>query len=137
MSSDVKPDSILTFDLEEGVLSSGENEVRLNRQGIRCFELLTKHPDVVISKDEFIEQCWKKYGYLVTDNSVRQTFFQLRRALDEIGAPPDTLITIPKKGYKLSPDVSFVILNADARSGTEDQAQNKIQEQQDQSVEPL
>lgn len=95
----------IVFNSAQGILSDGTIKLRLNKQGTRCLEYLLLHPDEIISKERFITNCWEKYGNVVTDNSVRQTFFQLRRSLDDIGAPSNTLLTVPKRGYKLTPGI--------------------------------
>lgn len=93
------------FDTEACILVNGNISVKISRQGARCLQLLLDNPLRVISNDEFIEVCWKKHGTVVSDNTVRQTLFQLRKNLSGLGAPADTLKTLPRKGYQLTPGI--------------------------------
>lgn len=94
---------VVIFDPKKSLLKFNGREVSLGRQVTRCLELLLSKAGETITKDEFIERCWKPYGTLVTDSSVRQVFFHIRRALDEIGAPTGILLTLPRQGYSLTP----------------------------------
>lgn len=68
---------------------------------MRCLELLIDRQGEVVTQEDFINECWKAHGTYATSNSVRQTLFQLRRTLAEIGAPSSILQTRPRKGYCL------------------------------------
>ncbi|MEG6258806.1 winged helix-turn-helix domain-containing protein [Enterobacter bugandensis] len=94
---------VVIFDPKKSLLTFNGREVSLGRQVVRCLDLLVSKPGETFSKDEIIEHCWKPYGTLVADSSVRQVFFQLRRALDEVGAPAGILLTLPRQGYSLTP----------------------------------
>ncbi|HDS9727490.1 TPA: winged helix-turn-helix domain-containing protein [Enterobacter bugandensis] len=91
------------FDPKKSLLKYNGREVSLGRQVTRCMDLLLSKAGETITKDEFIERCWKPYGTLVADSSVRQVFFHMRRALEEIDAPAGILLTLPRQGYSLTP----------------------------------
>lgn len=62
------------------------------------------HPDVVLSRDELIENVWKRN--IVTNHVVTQSISELRKYLkDGDEQSPEYIITVPKRGYKLAAPV--------------------------------
>lgn len=92
---------IINFDPLQQTVSNHAGEVTLNRQSSLCLAYLLKHEDTFISKQELIEKCWAPRGVIVSEGSVRQVLFMLRRALNQLGAPDETLTTRSKVGYRL------------------------------------
>lgn len=95
----------IIFDPLQQVVSSVHGEVSLNRQTSLCLSYLLKHEDEFISKQQIIEKCWEPRGVIVSEGSVRQVLFMLRRAFNKLGAPGETLTTRPKVGYRLKAGV--------------------------------
>lgn len=58
------------------------------------------HPDTVLSRDELIDNVWKRN--IVTNHVVTQCISELRKYLKD-GRPdaPEYIVTVPKRGYKL------------------------------------
>jgi len=90
------------FDSNTGMLTNGKTLLKVNRQCGRCLAYLLTVPDQIISKNELIEKCWSQYGTVVSDIAVRQAFYQLRKYLDDLNLPRDTLRTFPRQGYRLT-----------------------------------
>ncbi|MBJ3813360.1 CadC family transcriptional regulator [Shimwellia pseudoproteus] len=73
----------------------------------RLIDLLTffaHHPDVVLSRDELIDNVWKRN--IVTSHVVTQSISELRKSLKCGGEEgQEYIVTVPKRGYKLSATV--------------------------------
>lgn len=54
----------------------------------------------VISKDELMEQVWA--GTLVTENAISRTLVKVRKVLDDDPKAPEFVVTVPRKGYRMS-----------------------------------
>lgn len=73
----------------------------------RLIDLLVffaQHPDVVLSRDELIDNVWKRN--IVTGHVVTQSISELRKCLKCDGEKnQEYIVTVPKRGYKLSAPV--------------------------------
>ena len=64
------------------------------------------HPDEVLSRDELIEHIWTRN--IVTNHVVTQSISELRKSLkDGDENSPEYIITVPKRGYKLTATVMW------------------------------
>ncbi len=98
----------------EWVVTPSINQIaRDGRQLIlepRLIDLLlyfTRHPDVVLSRDELIDNVWTRN--IVTNHVVTQCVSELRKSLkDGEEASPEYIITVPKRGYKLTAAVTWL-----------------------------
>lgn len=97
-----KLDTKVFLDFENDKLYNSCLSVRINKQASRCLALLISKSGTVVSKEDIIEICWVQHGTFVSDVTVRQTFFNLRKSLAQLDLPPDVLTTIRGKGYMLA-----------------------------------
>ncbi|QIC88539.1 CadC family transcriptional regulator [Serratia liquefaciens] len=68
---------------------------------IDMLQYFARHPDVVLSRDELIDNVWKRN--IVTNHVVTQSISELRKYLkDGDTNSPEYIITVPKRGYKLA-----------------------------------
>ncbi|MRS17016.1 hypothetical protein GJV06_19225 [Enterobacteriaceae bacterium RIT691] len=95
----------LIFSPETGVLSTDEKQITLTEQGRRCLVYFCLNEGQLISRETFTRDCWGSRGIIVSDATVRQTVFRLRRSLGELGVNDDILQTRGKAGYLLRPGV--------------------------------
>lgn len=73
---------------------------------IDMLKYFAQHPDVVLSRDELIENIWKRN--IVTDHVVTQCISELRKYLkDGDKDSQEYIITVPKRGYKLAAPVMW------------------------------
>jgi len=93
------------FDPAEPILRDGSDERRLEDRAARLLELLCLRRGEVVSKHELVDAVW--HGRSVSANSVAVVVGNLRRALDEAPGTPQHIVTINKRGYRLT--------NGDAR----------------------
>ncbi|SUB70052.1 Transcriptional activator CadC [Pluralibacter gergoviae] len=62
------------------------------------------HPDEVLSRDELIDHVWTRN--VVTNHVVTQSISELRKSLKDADEnSPEYIITVPKRGYKLTAPV--------------------------------
>lgn len=88
------------FDPAESVLHSQGVARRLEHRTARALELLCDRRGDVVSKDELLEVVWQ--GRSVSANSVAIVIGDLRRALGDDPRAPVHIVTINKRGYRLT-----------------------------------
>lgn len=91
-----------TFDPGSESLTLGENTVQLNHMAAACLHLLVLRQGEIVSKEEILKACWSDRGIIVSDASVRQVLFQLRKALNDAGLNAGCLSNVQRKGYRLA-----------------------------------
>lgn len=58
-----------------------------------------RHPDHVISRTELVAHLWNRS--VVTDQTVTQNIYELRKALRDGRGRQEYIATVPKRGYQL------------------------------------
>jgi|EndMetStandDraft_3_1072993.scaffolds.fasta_scaffold01662_2 DNA-binding winged helix-turn-helix (wHTH) protein len=111
--------SEILFSSQTGVLSAGKRQVFLTDQSRRCLLYFYLNAGQLVSREAFARDCWGSRGLVVSDATVRQTIFRLRRSFSELGLDDDILQTKGKSGYLL---VSGVITLKDASRKASDSA---------------
>ncbi|XEG67170.1 lysine decarboxylation/transport transcriptional activator CadC [Edwardsiella tarda] len=96
-----------TFRVGEWLVLSADNKI--TREGrvlvleprlIDMLSYFAHHPDTVLSRDELIDNVWKRN--IVTNHVVTQCISELRKYLkDGRTEAPEYIVTVPKRGYKL------------------------------------
>lgn len=108
------------FRVGEWLITPADN--RISRDGrqrtleprlIDMLQYFAQHPDMVLSRDELIDNIWKRN--IVTNHVVTQCISELRKYLKD-GDPdsPEYIITVPKRGYKLTAPVMWCEEGEDA-----------------------
>ena len=99
-------DGITLFDDELYELSVPDDPasavVLLGAAASRCLSALLEAQGTIVTKKELLYQGWERYGQQVSGNSVNQSVAQIRRCLASLGQSPDSLVTVPRIGYKLA-----------------------------------
>jgi DNA-binding winged helix-turn-helix (wHTH) protein len=88
------------FDVTEPVLRRKSEERRLEERAARVLEILCRHRGAVVSKEQLIAAVWQ--GRTVSPNSVAIVIGNLRRALDDDPRASVHIVTIGKRGYRLT-----------------------------------
>ncbi|MBU3029412.1 winged helix-turn-helix domain-containing protein [Paracoccus sp. XHP0099] len=82
------------------LLDQAGNPVLLGDQAGRVLAVLAERPNMVVSKDDLLSGAWGDIH--VTENNLSQCVRQIRSAIgDRDGS---TLLTVPKRGYRLVPN---------------------------------
>lgn len=111
LAAEVKSSLNMIFFTDSGLIRLGDKEVLLSRQSKICLAFLCEHAGEIISKERLQDACWKQYGTVVSENTVRQTLFRLRKSLASIDVVEDILETQGYAGYRLKPDIITVVAN--------------------------
>ncbi|OAB61025.1 hypothetical protein AY599_24560 [Leptolyngbya valderiana BDU 20041] len=90
------------FDPDDGRLSSvdGGEAVALRPQAARLLLRFLDSPGEVLSRDVLIESVWDEGSVVDFESGLAALMRELRQALDQVGAGPDTIETVPRRGYR-------------------------------------
>ena len=94
------------LDLRARLLSKGAEPLPL---APKCFDVLSylvRHAGRAVSREELLGAVWP--DVVVSDGSLTQAVFVVRRALGEREDAPGFLATVPRVGYRFSDDVRAV-----------------------------
>ena len=87
-----------------GVLSRGDENLRLEARTLRLLLRLAARAGEVVSIDELLNQVWA--GVIVTPDSVYQAVTSLRRQLGDDPKRPAYIATVPRLGYRMVASVA-------------------------------
>lgn len=91
---------------DDNLISRDGRQRTLEPRLIDMLKYFAQHPDVVLSRDELIDNIWKRN--IVTNHVVTQCISELRKYLkDGDKDSPEYIITVPKRGYKLTAPVMW------------------------------
>jgi adenylate cyclase len=88
----------------EGVLSRGDEIVRLEPKVVEVLAYLASRQGDVVSREELERDVWR--GALVGYDAVTATVIKLRKALQDNAKQPRIIVTVPKRGYQLIASVT-------------------------------
>src|SRR5512138_3646122 len=92
------------LDLETGFLRRNGQDVPLRPKSFEVLTYLVVHHGKLVPKNDLVEAVWPDTA--VTDNSLSQCLFEIRRALDD---DSQTVIrTVARRGYVFDAPVSIV-----------------------------
>ena len=94
----------------EGRLTLDGVERRVQPKTMDVLLHLAEHAPAVVERDELLERVWR--GRAQSDEPLTRCIGELRRALDDKRDAPRYIQTIPKRGYRLLPDVVSLELHA-------------------------
>ena len=85
--------------------------IPLNTRVFDTLLVLVKHHDRVVEKDELMKAVWP--DSFVSEDSLTQSIWALRRALGDHSSQPSFVATVPRRGYRFVAPVT-----TDRRAGT-------------------
>jgi tetratricopeptide (TPR) repeat protein/DNA-binding winged helix-turn-helix (wHTH) protein/TolB-like protein len=102
---------ILQFDAftlipEAGELRKDGRLVRLRPQPFKLLLMLAGRPNRVVTREEIQRELWSQDTFVDFEHGINSCVRQIRRALDDDAETPRFIETIPKKGYRLTAEVS-------------------------------
>lgn len=89
-----------TFDAVSGEIAGPRGTTRLAPQPASLLGLLVEHATAVVSRDAIREHLWPN-GKVEFDQGIAFAVREIRKALEEVGADPSLIETIPKRGLRL------------------------------------
>ncbi|SFD13484.1 transcriptional regulator [Collimonas sp. OK412] len=93
------------FDDEYFELTSAnepEHVIQLGAAASRCLLILLEAKGQVVTKKDLLEGGWGQYGNVVSTNNVNQAIAHIRKCFAAFGIKADSVVTIPRIGYKTS-----------------------------------
>ncbi|WP_407197345.1 winged helix-turn-helix domain-containing protein [Citrobacter freundii] len=103
--------STVVFWPERNVLYAKSDETKritLSNPATRCLLLLIQQQGQVIERDYFFEHVWYINGAQVTNNTFYQNISLLRRAFKELSLNEELIVTVPKVGIRLEPQLEVL-----------------------------
>ncbi|WP_138933498.1 winged helix-turn-helix domain-containing protein [Roseovarius arcticus] len=94
----------LQFDPATGGLSQSGKPIALEPQAIRLLEVLIRHRDRIVSKEDLIEEIWD--GRAITDAALNTRVRSVRRALGDTATTSKFVKTFPKRGFQFVAEVT-------------------------------
>ena len=76
--------------------------IQLQLPAALCFLYLITHPNDIVSQNTLLKVGWGERNNVTTTNTFYQAILTLRRALEEVGLPRDTVKTISRRGLRLT-----------------------------------
>lgn len=102
----------LIYSSEDGMIRNTElselEAVLLTPVLNRIFLVLVMEHGKLITRDDFLRRVWDDYGKTGSSNTLNQYIGILRKLL-EMHLDTECIITVPRKGYMLSPDIDIRI----------------------------
>lgn len=83
----------------DGSIVSGETSRRLEPLLMDLLVFLCSRAGQVVTKDDVLAHVW--HGRFVSEDTLKASFYQLRRALDDSARAPRYVETLPKRGYRM------------------------------------
>jgi DNA-binding winged helix-turn-helix (wHTH) protein/Tol biopolymer transport system component len=105
------------LDLENGFLRRNGQDVPLRPKSFEVLTYLVVHHGKLVTKNELVEAVWPDTA--VTDNSLSQCLFEIRRALDDDSQT--AIRTVARRGYVFDMPVSMIFGGRQAMDGADRQ----------------
>ncbi|EPE1853277.1 transcriptional regulator [Cronobacter dublinensis] len=87
---------------------TGESAI-LHTPASYCLLSLLSNRSQILTKSELIKLSWNNNTQVITDNTFYQMVFHLRQSLAKVGGE-SVIITVPRRGLKINPDISVQII---------------------------
>lgn len=98
----------IKFNPEDGSLThcATQETVKLTLTASRLLETLLGASEGILSREKLLTMVWDDYGLQASNSSLNQYISILRRALSAFGCE-ELIITVPKMGFRLNPDITL------------------------------
>lgn len=118
---------VVGFDTDTFMLIARDDpslSVPLGATAGRCLHVLLNADGEIVTKRTLLAQGWEQYGAVVSENNLSQSIVRIRKGLQQLGADPASLITLPRIGYRLI-GVTRVTPFVDAITGAPSSSENR------------
>ena len=92
------------FNVEEGSLAGPDETRPLEHRAARTLALLCRRRGDTVPRSDILDEVWN--GRAVSANSVAVVIGDLRRALDDQTGSPLHIVTVARRGYRLTPEAA-------------------------------
>lgn len=122
----------IIFFTDTGLIRLEDKEIILSRQSKLCLTYMCEHEGNIVSKEALHDACWKNHGAVVSDNTVRQTLFRIRKSLASLDVEGEILETLGYMGYRLKP--GCITLVSDSQNYSLPECQDSVNQKQETSA---
>ncbi|TNV22523.1 hypothetical protein FH968_00240 [Buttiauxella sp. B2] len=95
----------------------GSTDIKITNQSWRILALLVQEQGRTVSREILFKSIWEDFGLISSNSSLTQYVSLLRKAFNHLGLDEDLIITVPKVGFMVNPDISIIYV--DDRPDTE------------------
>jgi DNA-binding winged helix-turn-helix (wHTH) protein/Flp pilus assembly protein TadD len=100
---------------QDGSLSAPAGTARIEPLLMELLVCLCSRAGQVVSKQDLIDAVWG--GRFVSDETIKSSLYQLRKALDDSPRKPRFIETLPKRGYRMLVQPASLSLNSTSTAG--------------------
>ncbi len=104
---------IITFNVDMGNLSiSGMSEhdaIPIANPAQRLLLLLIANQGQVVSREDIFKKVWDDHGLISSNNNLNQCVSRLRKVIRTLGIEDEFIVTVPKIGFMLEPEIQVDI----------------------------
>ncbi len=100
-SASALSDAGVAFDLDSGELTGPGGDTRLAPQPAALLSLLVENAGDVVSRSTIKARLWPG-GRVEFDQGIAFAVREIRKALEEVGADPGLVETLPRRGYRVA-----------------------------------
>lgn len=97
-------------------LAKAEDKTVISATAARCLVMLIDAGGEIVQREQLLHAGWGSLGQVVNENSLNQAITQLRKVLKQLALPGELIMTVPRRGYKISR--MFAIKHESEESGT-------------------
>ncbi|HEP1896229.1 TPA: winged helix-turn-helix domain-containing protein [Kluyvera cryocrescens] len=100
----------IVFDSDTGMLGlidSLDERVQISNPTKRLLLLLIQHQGEAVKRDIIFKKVWDDFGMISSNNNLNQCVSKLRRLIKNFGLDDETIVTIPKIGFMLHPQIEI------------------------------
>ena len=101
------------LDSRRRTLSRDDSPVSLTPKAFDVLLFLVQHPNRLVTKEELVQAVWA--DTFVEDGNLAQHIWHLRKALGDASADTRLIVTIPRRGYQFTANVSVAEATNTAR----------------------
>lgn len=84
--------------------------IQLQLPASLCFLYLITHPNDIVSQKTLLKVGWGERNNVTTTNTFYQAILTLRKALEDVGLPRDTVKTISRRGLRLTENTQVEVI---------------------------
>lgn len=105
MSRKIIINKTVIFEPDKKLIIGKKDTVRVSASATLCMELLIEKAGELVTHQQLYDFAWRRFGMEPTATSLYQNISNLRRALTCAGLKDETIRTMPRRGFILSPRI--------------------------------
>ncbi|WP_052285321.1 winged helix-turn-helix domain-containing protein [Kluyvera genomosp. 1] len=100
----------IVFDSDTGMLGlidTLDERVQISNPTKRLLLLLIQHQGEAVKREVIFKKVWDDFGMISSNNNLNQCVSKLRRLIKNFGLDDEAIVTIPKIGFMLHPQIEL------------------------------